>query len=140
MKKNLLAILALAILMTGCAKNVVTAPVPGSTGTPDAIAFRVAADAQAALHSIKTWEQCAAANFPLTIDVDGNTQVCDAAAGPFPAKAVPALNAALTAYNDLVAAGKAFHAGTSIDATGLQALESQLQNNVSAVLAAAGSR
>jgi hypothetical protein len=139
--KHTLAILALTFgLCTGCAKNVVVAPVPGSTGTPDAIAFRIAADAQAALHSIKTWEQCSAASFPQTIMVDTTLEPCDPKAGPFPASAVPLLNGAITAYNDLVAAGKAFHDGTTTDATGLQALETQLQNNVSAAIGAAGGK
>jgi len=137
--KKIFAMLVLLVFTVGCAKTV-TVPVPGSTGTPDAIAFRVAADAQAALNSIKTWEQCADAQFPVTVVVDGNAQVCDPKAGPFPASAVPLLNSAITAYNDLVAAGKAFHDGTSTDATGLQSLETNLQNNVSAAIGAAGGK
>lgn len=135
MKKKLLVILALALSMTGCAKNVVTAPVPGSTGTPDAIAFRVAADAQAALHSIKTWEQCARENFPQSISLDGTLEPCDPSAGAFPAKLIPLLNEAITSYNTLEALGHAFHDGTSTDQAGLAAAETKLQSDVSTVLA-----
>lgn len=141
MKKKMLAFVLLTFgLCTGCAKNVVTAPVPGSTGTPDATAFRVLADAQAALHSIKTWEQCAAAKFPQTIAIDGTVEPCDASAGTFPAAAVPLLNTAIQSYNDLEKLGQAFHAGTNTDQAGLQAAESKLSTDVTNVVTKAGGR
>ena len=133
--KHILAILVLSFgLCTGCAKQV-AAPVPGQTNSADAVAFRVAADAQAALSSIKTWEQCADAQFPLTVTVDGNAEVCDPKAGPFPAKLIPLLNVAISSYNRLEELGQAFHAGTNTDQAGLQSAETTLQNDVSAVLA-----
>lgn len=131
--KKALAIFALLVCV-GCAKQVV-APVPGQTNSADAVAFRVAADAQAALHSIKTWEECAAANFPQTLSIDGTPEPCDPAAGPFPPKLVPLLNVAITSYKTLEQLGQAFHDGTNTDQPALEAAETKLQSDVSAVLA-----
>jgi hypothetical protein len=137
MNKKLALLLLVCSLAVGCAKQV-SAPVPGSTGTPDAIAFRVAADAQAALHSIKTWATCSAKNFPVTVDVDGAPAICDPTSGPFPAKMIPLLNTAITSYNTLQALGHAYHDGTNTDQAALQAAESKLQSDVSVVIAAGG--
>lgn len=139
--KNKLALLLLVCSLTvGCAKNVVTAPVPGSTNSADATAFRVAADAQAAIHSVKIWALCSAANFPPTTGVDGNTEACDPNSGTFPAQFKPYLNAAINSYNLLESAGQAFHAAGSTDDTALQAAEVQLQNDVTTLVTKIGGK
>lgn len=50
--KNLLVVSLLSISMAGCAKRAVV-PVPGQLNTFDAYAYRVLADAQAALNDFK---------------------------------------------------------------------------------------
>jgi len=131
--KRLIAILAIALCTAGCAKKA-TAPVPGSTSTADATAFRVLADAQAALHSVKTWQQCSAHNFPASVDIDGKNEPCDPTAGQFPDKFKPPLNQAINSYNVLSGLAKAVHDGTSTDAAALKAAEDKLTGDVSTLL------
>lgn len=142
MKRITVLLFALTLscaLMVGCPKAAVKAAVPGSTSDLDAKAFRVIADAQAAMHSIKTWEQCSAANFPATIDVDGTAEPCDSNAGVFPPKYVPALNIAINAYNDAAVAGKAYHDSAG-DPVVLQQKLDALQTSVGTLLNTTGGK
>lgn len=131
-------LLLLAVTLTGCAKKTVTAPVPGSINTVDAYAFRSLADAQAALHSVKTWEQCSAQSFPMTVTVDGNAEVCDPKAGTFPPSGKQPLNDAINAYNIAQAAAKAYHSGATQDATVLTADLTALSTFIANLLSQAG--
>jgi len=49
----LIVVVAIAMGVTGCATKAVVAPVPGQINTFDAYAFRVLADAQAAINAFK---------------------------------------------------------------------------------------
>lgn len=129
MKRLPLILLAL-LLCAGCAKKA-SAPVPGSTSQADAVAFRVLADAQAALHSVKTWQQCSAHSFPASVDIDGTNEPCDASAGEFPDKFKPPLNTAIASYNTLSGIAKAVHDGTSTDTAALKSAEDKLTSDVS---------
>lgn len=143
MRMKGIKVLLLALVMAwgaGCAKKAATAPVPGSINAFDAYAYRSLADAQAALHSVKTWEQCAAANFPTTVTVDGNAELCDAAAGAFPNNGKAPLNAAINAYNIAQAAAKAYHAGATQDTTALAADLTQLGSAVATMLSQTGGK
>jgi outer membrane murein-binding lipoprotein Lpp len=132
MKRITLVLLAL-LLCAGCAKKA-TAPVPGSTSTADATAFRVLADAQAALHSVKTWQQCSVHNFPAAVDIDGASEPCDQSAGQFPDKYKAPLNTAINSYSALAGIAKAVHDGTSTDTAALKAAEDKLTNDVSTLI------
>jgi hypothetical protein len=127
-------ILGICLFTAGCAKTV-TAPVPGSVNTLDATAFRVTADTQAAIEVIKTWQQCSVNGFPTSgILVDGVNQPCDATAGTFPLNLTSDLNKAISAFNLLAAAGKAYHSGASSDATGLTNAINQASAAIAALL------
>lgn len=142
MKKFLCILLLLGL--TGCAKKVVSPPVPGSINSLDAFAFRVLSDAQAALTPVKVWEQCSALSIPtaatVTITVDGNVQVCDPSADPFPAKFKPVLNDAINAYNSAQTIAKAYHDGLSPDTTALQTSLTTLGNSVGTMLSTIGGK
>jgi len=129
-------LLSLAILC-GCHKAVI-APVPGSINNLDSWAFRIVSDSSAAIHSVKTWEQCTELNFPATVTVDGNAEVCDAKSGKFPMEYKPQLNLAITSLNTASAAGKAYHSGLSNDAAGLTQAVNQLSQAVSALVSQIG--
>ena len=133
-------LLSLMFLAMGCHKNVATAPVPGSINTLDSWAYRIVADASASIHSVKTWEQCTVANFPPTVTIDGNAEVCDAKAGQFPAQYKPQLNMAITALNTAAAAGKAYHSGASQDTAGLTAAVNQLSTAVTQLVSQIGGK
>jgi hypothetical protein len=130
----------------GCSKKVVTSttppptPVPGSTSALDAYAFRVLDDAQAALLSLKVWELCSLNSFPMTVVVDGNTQVCDPKSGPFPPQFKQPLNDAITAEQTTAALARAYHAGTSSDGAGLSAAITQLETSITNLLSAIGGK
>lgn len=131
-------ILLLALSLVGCHKAAVTVPVPGSINTVDAYAYRSVSDAQAALTSVKTWEQCSVMQFPPTVTVDGVVAVCDPAAGPFPAAYKGVLDDAINAYNVAQAAAKAYHAGAISDTTALTAAITQLTSSIAAMLTKVG--
>ena len=134
--KFLAAILAM-LLLAGCHKTVV-APVPGSINSLDSWAFRIVSDSGAAIHSVKTWEQCTEQNFPATVTADGNAEVCDPKSGKFPMEYKPQLNLAITSLNTASAAGKAYHSGASNDAAGLTQAVNQLSQAVSALVSQIG--
>lgn len=139
MRKMFTLVIAFCILsLAGCQKTV-TAPVPGSINTLDALSFRVTQDSAAAIEVIKTWQQCSINNFPPTIVVDGVTQPCDPTAGQFPVSLTPDLNLAINAYNILASAGQAYHAGASNDATGLTNAITALEQAISQLLGNASS-
>lgn len=139
MRRFLLPIL-LSLALAGCAHKAAQAPVPGSVDALDAYAYRAVSDAQAAITSVKTWQQCAAANFPPTVNVDGAAEKCDATAGPFPAAAKPLLNTAIHSYDVAQAAGQAYHAGASKDAQGLAQALTTLGIDISNLLTKTGGK
>ena len=132
-------LIAACLLLAGCAKTPVQAPVPGSINTADAWAFRVIADSSAAIHSVKIWEQCSVANFPTTMVVDGSTELCDPKAGQFPMQYKPQLNLAIQALNTASAAGKAYHSGASGDTTGLTNAVTALTTAITQLMSGLGS-
>jgi hypothetical protein len=140
MKCRLLIFIFLALSLSACAKKPITAPVPGSIDTVDAWAFRIVSDSQAALHSVKTWQQCTVLGFPATVSVDGTTQVCDPKSGAFPSTATQDLNLAIQVYNVAEASGQAYHAGRSQDITGLTTAVNQLAAAISSLLTKTGGK
>ena len=131
------AVLVLLLISLGCHKTV-TAPVPGSVDALDAYAFRVVSDAQAALTSVKTWEQCSEKAFPPTVNIDGTDQKCDPSSGTFPAGGKEYLNTAIKAYNIAQSAGQAYHSGASKDGSGLTVALNQLSTAVGTMLSKTG--
>jgi hypothetical protein len=131
-------ILLLVLVMTGCAKKPVQAPVPGSIDTTDAWAYRIIADSSKAIHSVKTWEQCSVQNFPITVDIDGATELCDSKAGPFPMQYKDDLNTAINALNAAASVAKAYHDGGSTDTARLTAAVDQLSSSISVLLSHVG--
>lgn len=141
MKQKLFAVLLVTLLvLAGGCKKTVQAPVPGSINSIDAYAFRVTADAGAAIHSVKTWEVCSDASFPPTVTFDNVTEKCDPTATTFPAAARPFLLKAEQSYNLALDSGKAYHAGGSNDATGLTAALTQLSTDIANMLTKAGGK
>lgn len=141
MKRSYTAIAFVAVmLLAGCHKAAVVAPVPGSINSLDAWAFRVVSDSSAAIHSVKTWEQCTELSFPATVNVDGNSEVCDAKAGSFPMQFKGDLNLAITSLNTASAAGKLYHSGASSDAVGLTQAVNQLSNAVTTLVSQIGGK
>jgi hypothetical protein len=116
---KLFTTIVLALAMAGCSKQAAQAPVPGSINQLDAWAFRSISDATASIHSVKIWEQCTELSFPITVSIDGATELCDSKSGLFPMQFKPDLNKAIDALNAAGAAGKAYHAGASGDTQGL---------------------
>lgn len=140
MKRFTVVIFAL-LMSVGCAvKNQTAAPVPGQVDAFDAYAFRVIADAQAAIHSVKTWQVCTAQNFPQTVSLDNTVEPCDSSNGKFQDSWKIYLNTAITSYNKAQAAGKAYHAGMSGDQAGLQQALNDLNANVSTMLVKTGGK
>ena len=134
-----LTLIVLLLAMTGCAKHA-TAPVPGSIDPLDAWAYRIISDSTASIHSVKIWEQCSSVTpMPVTVSVDGATEICDTKAGPFPMQFKPQLNLAITSLNTASAAGKTYHSGASNDAAGLTSAVSQLTNAVTSLISSIGS-
>ncbi len=138
--RNLWLIPLLLLGSLGCAKKPVTAPVPGAIDTVDSWAFRVVSDSQAALHSVKTWQQCTVMGFPTTLSIDGKTEICDPKAGIFPSTATQDLNTAIQAYNVAEAAGQAYHSGRSADITGLTTAVNHLAQAISSLLSKTGGK
>lgn len=138
--KKLLVTFAACIVLTACAKKPVQAPVPGSINSLDAWSYRIISDSQASIHSIKIWEECSAASFPITVTVDGTTEVCDPKAGTFPVQYKPQLNLAIQAENTASAAGKAYHSGASNDANGLTSAVTQLTQAISQLMTSLGAK
>lgn len=138
--KIAVVLLAVSIGMgcTGCAKKAATAPVPGSINSLDAYAFRSVADAQAAIHSVKTWEQCSAHSFPASVDIDGTAEPCDSKAGAFPEQHKSYLNTAINAYNVASGAAKAYHDGGGQNAAALTQDLAQLGNDIATLLTKTG--
>lgn len=137
---KLVTILILSLGLVGCHKATVTAPVPGAVNTLDSWAFRVVSDSEAAITSVKVWEQCATSGNPQTVVVDGATKPCDPSAGPFPMQYKPQLNEAITAVNLAAAAGKAYHSGASKDTAGLTSAVNQAANAVTNLLSQIGAK
>jgi hypothetical protein len=133
-------IFPLLLISLGCAKKPLVAPVPGAVDTVDAWAFRIVSDSQAALHSVKTWQQCTVHGFPPSVLVDLTSQTCDIKTGPFPTSATPALNDAIEAYNLAEAAGQAYHSGRSADIAGLTSAVNQLSQAISSLLSKTGGK
>lgn len=139
--KRMSVILFALLLTVGCAtKNQPAAPVPGQIDTFDAYAFRVIADAQAAIHSVKTWQVCTAQSFPQTVSVDNTVEPCDSSNGSFKPEWKIYLNTAITSYNKAQAAGKAYHAGMSGDQAGLQQALNELSGNVALMFQKTGGK
>jgi hypothetical protein len=137
MKRAFAVVLLMALI--GCAaKQSVVAPVPGSINALDAWAFRIISDSTASIHSVKIWEQCTALSFPITVNVDGATELCDPKSGAFPMQYKDQLNMAINALNTASAVGKAYHSGATSDATGLNAAISQLTSAVTQLMSKVG--
>jgi len=106
--KRLLALLLLSLSLAGCAaKSPVTAPVPGSINSFDALSYRTLMDAQAAIQSVK-----------------GSALATQQ-------KAV--VNQAIQDYNVAEAAWQAYHAGATSNPAALTAAINALVADVAAI-------
>lgn len=139
-----IAVVLLAVSLgmgcTGCAKKAATAPVPGSINALDAYAFRSLADAQAALHSVKSWEECSVHSFPASVDIDGTAEPCDSKAGAFPEQYKTYLNTAINSYNVTQGVAKAYHDGGAQDGAALTQDLAQLGTDIATMLAKTGGK
>ena len=140
MKRIIVVVFALLLTVSCAVKNKPSTPVPGQVDAFDAYAFRIIADAQAAIHSIKTWQVCTVQNFPTTVSLDNTVEVCDPSNGKFKDEWKIYLNTAITSYNKAQAAGKAYHAGMSGDQAALQQALNDLNSNVSVMLTKTGGK
>lgn len=133
-----ICILVLAVMASVACKKPVQAPVPGSINTLDAWAYRIIADSGKSIHSVKTWQQCSVLNFPITVDIDGATELCDPKAGKFPDNYKPELNAAIDAWNIAGQAGQAYHAGAGGDGAALTQSVNKLALAITTLLSHVG--
>jgi len=113
MKKITTLLLALTLLAAlGCAKKV-SAPVPGSINSFDALSYQTLMDVQAAITAVK-------------LDISSGKFA------PTPAqKAV--VNQAITDYDLAEAAWHAYHSGATGDATGLSTAINQCIADIAAI-------
>ena len=115
-KVHALSLVVVLALTVGCAKHV-TAPVPGQLNTFDAYAYRVLADAQAALESFKA---SPSAQMPAV---------------------KPILNQAITDYNIGEAAYQAWHAaGGTGETAPVSAAISKVQSDIAGIAAQTGGK
>lgn len=116
--RNLLAILILAIATTGCQKTV-TAAVPGQINTFDAYAYRVLADAQAAINDFRASVTSGKLTETPTIKA--------------------ALNQTITDYNAANLAYQAWHAaGGKGSTTSVNTALNQVQNDIATLPVSGG--
>ena len=130
--------LVVLVFALGCAKKPVEVPVPGSINAIDAWAFRVVDDSDAAIHAAKIWEQCTVTEFPITVSIDGKTELCDTKKAKYPMAYKDELNLAIDSLNIAKVAGKAYHDSGSGDQTALVAAVGKLSNAVTTLISHIG--
>lgn len=99
------------VILAGCATKAAQAPVPGQINSFDATSFRVLADVQAAIDSVKN----------------------DAQTTPLTAAQKTVLNQAISDYNLAEASWQAYHAGATNDTAALTAAINSLVADIAAI-------